>query len=513
MLDKSRPGDPAAETTALKRERSGSRKIRTLPELTALRDRLRDKAIVLCHGAFDLIHMGHILHFEEAASLGDVLVVTITADKFITKKRSVSFTEEYRMRQVAALEIVDYVALVNDPSAVPALEALQPDVYVKGSEYANLVLDKTANIFREKHLVEAYGGRIQFTTGETFSSTKLSHFLLASPEAVQDNPLLRNDRVLFRDLSEFSFRLEEIKAFVVRASQLRVCLLGETIVDEWVDISVTNLSQKSRCVAGQETARIQQIGATGIIALHLSSFVKHVDCFTNGSLGTVPPNIAVTPLSRSPLVKTRFVDRDSGSPLFESKVLDIPDVSRELPDFDDYDLVLVADFGHGLLDARAINRTIAEKKKAFVTAMAQVNSSNYGYNLPVKYVGADYYSLNRTEAELSLHEKDLPFDELLDRMAALLKCRALSVTDGKQGVAVRMGDDLFSLPTLSTSVVDTIGCGDAYFALSSVAACLGLPARLVALAGSIAAAAMTQRRCNERPVTEQEFMTIAKIVI
>jgi sugar/nucleoside kinase (ribokinase family) len=145
--------------------------------------------------------------------------------------------------------------------------------------------------------------------------------------------------------------------------------------------------------------------------------------------------------------------------------------------------------------------------------MAQVNSSNYGYNLPVKYVGADYYSLNRTEAELSLHEKNLPSAELIDRMASLLRCRALSVTDGKQGAIVKMGADVFSLPTLSTSVVDTIGCGDAYFALSSVAACVGLPVRLVALAGSIGAAAMTQRRCNERPVTEQEFMTIAKIVI
>jgi sugar/nucleoside kinase (ribokinase family) len=89
----------------------------------------------------------------------------------------------------------------------------------------------------------------------------------------------------------------------------------------------------------------------------------------------------------------------------------------------------------------------------------------------------------------------------------------LSVTDGKQGAMVRMGDDIFSLPTLSTSVVDTIGCGDAYFALSSLAACLHLPASLVALVGSIGAAAMTQRRCNERPVSEHEFMTIAKIVI
>jgi cytidyltransferase-like protein len=512
MLDSRRPGDPP-DVTLLKRERSGARKILSIPDLAALRERLRDKRIVLCHGAFDLVHMGHVLHFEEAASLGDVLVVTLTADKYITKKRSVSFSEEYRARQVAALEIVDYVAIVNEPSAVSAIEALRPDVYVKGSEYSNLILDKTANIFREKGLIESYGGRIHFTTGETFSSTKLSHFLQASPEAVQDNPLLRNERVLFRDVSGLGFKLEELKAFLLRASELRVCLLGETIVDEWVDVAVTNLSQKSRCVAGQETARIRQVGATGIIALHLSSFVKQVNCFTNGGPHEFPPNVHVTSLAESPLVKTRFVDRDSGLPLFESKVLDLPDVSRDLPDFDDYDLVLVADFGHGLLDARAINEKIKKKKKSFVAAMAQVNSSNYGYNLPVKYVGADYYSVNRTEAELSLHEKDMPSAELIDRMGRLLACRAISVTDGKQGAVVQMGDEMFSLPTLSTSVVDTIGCGDAYFALSSAAACLRLPARLVALVGSIGAAAMTQRRCNERPVSEQEFMTIAKIVI
>jgi hypothetical protein len=288
---------------------------------------------------------------------------------------------------------------------------------------------------------------------------------------------------------------------------------AELIIDEWVDITVTNLSQKSRCIAGEETARIRQIGGAGIIALHLSNFVAHVHCVTNGLPGDLPPGIEVTRLSPAPLVKTRFVDQETGSPLFESKILDLPRVSHELPDFEAYDLVLVADFGHGLLDAQAINRKIAGKTRGYVAAMAQVNSSNYGYNLPIKYVGADYYSLNRTEAELSLHERDLASGELLDRMGRLLKCRALSVTDGKQGAMVRSGDEVCSLPNLSTSVVDTIGCGDAYFALSSVAACLELPARLIALAGSIGAAAMTQRRCNDRPVTEQEFMTIAKIVI
>lgn len=490
-------------------------KIVTIEELPKIRERLRGKKIIHCHGAFDLVHIGHLTHFEEAKALGDVLVVTITGDQHITKKRSVTFTQDQRARQVAGLEIVDYVAIIQEPSALSALEALQPDVYVKGPEYANLLLDKTSNISHEKALIEAVGGRIHFTSGETFSSTKLSHFLLSSPEAVQDNPLLRNDRVMFRDVSALGFTLDQVKSFLAGASRLRVCLIGETIVDEWVDVTVEAISQKSRCVAGLETARVRQIGGAGIIALHLSSFAATVDCFTNAlDQRDVPPNVKVTSLASSPLVKTRFVDKDTGFPLFESKQLALEGVTRErLPAFDDYDLVLLADFGHGLLDAAAINSHLARGRRAFVTAMVQVNSSNYGYNLPTKYAGADYYSLNRIEAELCLHQQGLPLPELVERIAGVLKCDQLSISDGAKGARVRIHDDRFTLPTLSTSVVDTIGCGDALFALSSLAACLRLPAPMVALAGGIAAAAMAQRRCNERPISDQEFLTIAKIVI
>lgn len=494
---------------------SWRRKIVPLADLARVRSQFRDRTIVLCHGAFDLVHVGHMIHFEEARALGDLFVVTLTADKHIMKHRSVSMREDYRARQVASLEIVDYVAIVDEPSAVGAIDALRPDVYVKGPEYSDLLLDKTSNISHEKALVESYGGCVHFTSGETFSSTKLSHFLLSSPEAVQDNPLLRNDRVMFRDVSSCGFRLEEIKSFLVSASRLRVCLLGETIIDEWVDVSVESISQKSRCVAGLETARIRQIGGAGIVALHLAGFVKTVHCFTNGlTAADVPGNVTVTPVADTPLVKTRFVDEVTGHPLFEAKQLALAGVRRDqFPNFDDYDLVLIADFGHGLLDAAEINRQIARDRRAVVAAMVQVNSSNYGYNLPTKYAGANYYSLNRTEAELCLHEQGHALPALVDRMAALLGCDELSVTDGANGVLVRVRGERFALPTLSTSVVDTIGCGDAYFALSSLAACLGLPPRMVALAGSIGAAAMAQRRCNERPISDQEFLTIAKIVI
>jgi cytidyltransferase-like protein len=489
-------------------------KIVGVDDLKRIREEFRGRTIVHCHGAFDLVHLGHLIHFDEARALGDLLVVTITADRYITKKRSVTFTEEDRARQVAALDVVDFVAIIQEPSALTAIEALHPDVYVKGPEYADLMLDKSRSIYHETRVLESYGGRIHFTSGETFSSTKLSHFLLNSPEASQANPLLRNERVLFRDIASSGFTLMQLKAFLAKASTLRVCVIGEAIVDEWVDVTLTNLSTQSRCVAGLETARVQQVGGAGIVALHLANFVKQVDCFTNGLTTQWPERVHVHQLSTGELVETRFVDRETGRPVFKTKRMAIGEVAHDrLPDFDDYDLVLVADFGHGLVDAAEVGRRIAARRHAVVAVMAQVNSSNYGYNLPIKHAGADYYSLNRTEAELCLHERDLPLEALVRRSAALLRAEALSVTDGEHGVMLKLGQDLCALPSLSVSAVDTIGCGDAYFALSSIGVAAGLPAPVIALAGSIGAAAMTQRRCNERPVTEDEFLTIGKIVI
>src|SRR2546425_11326757 len=170
-------------------DRVGQRsKIVPFDELPRIRERFRDKTIIHCHGAFDLVHIGHLIHFEEAKALGDLLVVTITADAHITKKRGVTFTEEDRARQVAALEIVDYVAVVQEPTALSAIDALRPDVYVKGPEYADLMLDKSRSIYHETQLLERYGGGVHFPSGGTFSSPQPSPLLPPPPAAPQRDP-------------------------------------------------------------------------------------------------------------------------------------------------------------------------------------------------------------------------------------------------------------------------------------------------------------------------------------
>ena len=98
-----------------------SPKIRTLDELAATleRHRAEGRRVVHCHGVFDLLHVGHVRHFEQARKLGDVLVVTLTPDRFVNKGTNrPAFTETLRAEVVASLGTVDYVAINRWPTVL-----------------------------------------------------------------------------------------------------------------------------------------------------------------------------------------------------------------------------------------------------------------------------------------------------------------------------------------------------------------------------------------------------------
>ncbi|MDR4509093.1 MAG: adenylyltransferase/cytidyltransferase family protein [Candidatus Brocadiaceae bacterium] len=136
------------------------------------------KKIVHCHGCFDLMHPGHIKHFQSAKKLGDILIVTVTADIFIDKGpgRPV-FNQDLRAESIAALECVDFVSINRWPTAVEALKSLRPDFYVKGQEFEKLE-DKTGKIQKEFQVLKEIGSQICFTHDVVFSSTALlkKHF-------------------------------------------------------------------------------------------------------------------------------------------------------------------------------------------------------------------------------------------------------------------------------------------------------------------------------------------------
>ena len=117
-----------------------NKKVQSLDELAAVSQALRaeGRRVVLCHGVFDLLHLGHMRHFEAARTHGDVLIVTVTPDRFVAKGPGrPAFNERLRAETIAALECVDYVAVNQWPTAVETIATLAPHVYAKGDDYRN----------------------------------------------------------------------------------------------------------------------------------------------------------------------------------------------------------------------------------------------------------------------------------------------------------------------------------------------------------------------------------------
>jgi len=152
-----------------------TRKVLALEELASELARLKaaGRRIVLCHGCFDLMHPGHIMHFQAARDMGDVLAVTITPDEFVNKGpgRPV-FEARLRAASVAALECVDFAAVNRWPDPVETIKLLRPDIYVKGQEYETDAR-KRAELEKDLEAVAAVGARMAFTHEKVYSSTRL----------------------------------------------------------------------------------------------------------------------------------------------------------------------------------------------------------------------------------------------------------------------------------------------------------------------------------------------------
>lgn len=147
---------------------------------------VRDDRVALCHGCFDVLHFGHINHLEAAARLADRLVVSITDDVYVGKPGRPIFSAAERMRMLAALSVVDHVLVVAAPDALPVISVLRPDVFVKGSDYRGPQSDRSpgAQFRAERDLVISYGGVVDYTSEDSFSTSEVLARLVGSPRHV-----------------------------------------------------------------------------------------------------------------------------------------------------------------------------------------------------------------------------------------------------------------------------------------------------------------------------------------
>lgn len=127
---------------------------------------------VLAHGTFDLLHIGHVKMFWKARTLGDLLVVTLTGDKFVNKGLGRPIYNEYeRAEFIRSLRMIDLVEVIQDKSGLPAIEKYRPDVYCKGADYK--FSDKHGALDVEREAVEKMGGQLVLLDHAGWSSSSI----------------------------------------------------------------------------------------------------------------------------------------------------------------------------------------------------------------------------------------------------------------------------------------------------------------------------------------------------
>jgi len=458
----------------------------------------RGRTVVQCHGVFDLLHIGHIRHFQEARKEGDILVVTVTPDQYVNKgpHRPV-FTASLRAEAIASLGVVDYVAINKWPTAVEAIALLRPDVYAKGADYADASADHTGGIARERNAVEGVGGRLAFTDEITFSSTTLlnQHMSIFSKEV---NDYLK----VFR--SQFS--AGDVTGLLTRARDLRVLVVGETIIDEYQYCDTLGKSGKEPILAAQFVHCEKFIGGALAVANHVGSSTGSVRLLTMiGSEDSheafirqaLVPNVApefLTMDGAPTLVKRRFIERYPFQKLFEVYVMDEAAAERRSGDLcaalerlvPEVDLVVVADYGHGMIGSRAVE-ILCDKAKCLAVNV-QVNAGNHGFNMISKYRRADFISLSEKEIRLETRDPSGDLRQIMERVSRDLRCPRLLVTRGAQGSLCYGGPDkgFFVTPGFALRTVDRVGAGDAVFAIGSICAALGAPIEVIGFVGNAA---------------------------
>lgn len=461
------------------------------------------KTVVLCHGVFDLVHPGHMLHFKEAKSLGNVLVVSVTSEKFVRKGPGRPyFNDELRMSFLSGIEYIDYVVLSEDYTVLDIIESVEPDIYVKGQEYSNSENDITGKIDEEAALVRSHGGEVHFTGGRIFSSTQLINRALPSLSAESKD---------FLQVFRKNYAFQQIKDYIDRFKALKILVVGDVIIDEYIYCSIKGLMSKDMGYSACYKRTEQHLGGALAIARHLSAFSDNVTVSSIIGKENDIHSLILNDISGvmrtdfeydedfDTIVKKRYITEnekreelhkifavnnlaDNNTISLKYRNLFINKIKENVKEFD---LVVLCDFGHGLIDRDVMD--IVQNDARMLTVNCQTNSSNYGMNLITKYKKADAFTLDQKELHLAMGTDRKGDLELLGELEQILHA-PVWLTRGANGSMCVCEGQTFSCPALTLDVIDTIGAGDAFFSLVSLCAAVGAPAEVANFMGNVGGA-------------------------
>lgn len=252
-----------------------------------------------------------------------------------------------------------------------------------------------------------------------------------------------------------------------KVSDYKVLFVGDAIMDEYVYVRTVGKAIKENALSSIKEKTEAFRGGIWAAAEHAKSFCAQVDVMHGNSI-----------MWNSRLVDSIYLRKlhvtHEARPCVDTK----PDNLMDIPD---YDLVVVADFGHGTMTKELIERVTREAR--FLAVNAQTNATNMGFNLITKYPRADFVVVDELEARLAAHEREAPIEDVI----LALGFRNIIVTRGIHG-AIGFDGVFERQEALTDKVVDTMGAGDAFLAVASPFAAAGSSMRDLIRLGNAAGA-------------------------
>ncbi len=482
--------------------------------LEKLRKSRSNIKVGLCHGAFDVLHNGHLSHFKKARSQVDILVVSITGDKFISKGPSQPFNKEIdRVEFLAHLKSVDYVFIDQSHTAEKVIQNLKPDIYFKGKDYKKK--DITNNLKKEIKVLKKNNGKFFITKTSLMSSTKIiNNFYLEKNNKINKYLKKLNEKNTFNKIFKVTEKLK-YKTFNI---------IGEPIIDKYLQCEISGLTTKDPAISTIIKKEEEIPGGVFAVAMIVSKFVKKVNLYTYGRQAVLKKifkkykNIKIINLdiSQKIQIKTRYINENRYEKLLQvtnfKKNNFLKNHKRNTLNFIKKikDNLIICDFGLGLFEEEVLKCIDSSKAKKYLNV--QTNSINMGQNLFTKYNNFRYLSLDEKEWILGLGEgKNLD----LNKNSKIKKNNktSYSMTKGKSGSEYFYKNQKAECPVFIDKTTDTTGCGDAYFALTSVMLESELEEELVPFIGNIYAGMHSQFFANSKIINKVSFLKYIKSIL
>lgn len=470
---------------------------------------------VFVSGSFNVLHPGHLRLLRFAREVGDRLVVAVKSD--ILAGEGAYVHEHLRLEGVQSIAWVDEAFIFNEPLN-DLIERLRPDAIVKGKEHE-------LRINSELIALEKYGGTLIFSSGETiFSSLDLirKEFQELDSQSISlPNEYMQRHQVTPERLAEL----------LQKFSRLKLCIIGDLIVDEFITCEPLGMSQEDPTIVVTPIDSVRFVGGAGIVAVHAAGLGAEVHFFSiagnditrdyaSKELVTLGVNAQLlVDESRPTTLKQRYrckgksllrvshLHQTTISAVFQKKLLHAIEAV-----FENVDLLVFSDFNYGCLPQSLVDKLIALAKKQGVLLAADSQSSSQVGDIS-RFRDMDLITPTEFEARISTRNREDGLVVLAEQLRQQAAAQNILLKLGEEGLLIHATNNgevqqtdpwlTDRINALNSAAKDVAGAGDSLLITSAMALACGGSIWEASCLGSIAAAIQVARVGNTQLCTQE----------